>query len=125
MDKEQLIKYLDSKKTLGFNVLCKENNIAWVILSKRFPVERFFERFQEIDNPELFVEQLKIKDEPYSVWVAEMTKDTYNRDQLPASEDYLINENYNFKILGEVESFLATLNLDLANIKWSSEIKFF
>jgi hypothetical protein len=125
MDKEQLLKYLDNKKTFGFNVLCKENNIAWVILSKRFPVERFFERFQEIDNPELFAEQMKIKDQPYNVWVAEMKKDTYNSDQAPASEDYLINENYNFRTLGEVESFLATLNLDLANIKWSSEIKFF
>lgn len=122
MEKERLEFYLNRDNSFGFNTKNDNDTIAWVILSKRFPMVRFFERFTEEDDPYVFKEQTRIRDNPYNVWIAELKKDIYDGDRFPVSEDYLLNESYSFPSLDEAENFLLSLGLRLSEIKWSSEI---
>lgn len=124
MNKEQLEFYLNKGIMFGYNTINNESNIGWVLISKQFPTNNFFERFTEYDNPELYKDQLKIKLEPYRVRIAELKREIFDSDRSISNEDYTLNENYSFKTLNEVDIFLRKLDLDLSLIKWSSEIEF-
>ena len=124
MEKERLEFHLNKGTEFGYNIKNDADSIAWVLLSKRFPINQFFERNTRDDNEALFDEQIKIKQHPYNVWVAEITRDAYEREKFPQNDDYLISESYYFSTLDEAEVFLFSLGLRLPDIKWSSEVEF-
>ena len=124
MNKERLEFYLNRKNIFGYNTKTDSDNIAWVILSKRSPLVNFFERFSEKDFPVQYKEQMKIKKEPYKIWIAELKRSVYEGDRFPINEDYLINETYNFSTLEDADNFLESLGLTISEIKWSCDIEF-
>ena len=124
MEKERLEFYLNRGTEFGYNTKNGVDTIAWVLLSKRFPINKFFELNTRDDNEVLFDEQVKIKKHPYNVWVAEITRDAFESEKYPQNEDYLVSETYCFTNLEEVETFLFSLDLKMSEIKWSSEVEF-
>ena len=124
MNKEQLEYHLNKGNNFGFNTIKNESITGWLIISKQFPVNKFFERFSEQDAPEAFKQQLKIKLEPYNVWIAEIKSAVFDEDRYPNNDDYVLNVNYTFKTLDDVELFLKDLKFGLSQLKWTSEIDF-
>jgi hypothetical protein len=124
MTKEQLEFYLHRKNVFGFNTENDDNIVGWIKLSKRFPINGFFERFTDIAGSEKFQEQMKIKCEPYSVNIAQVTRAVFDGDKFPGNADYLLNATYSFVTLDDVGIFLKDLGYDLASIKWSADFDF-
>ncbi len=124
MTKEQLEQYLESNKSFGTNIEPKQNGVAWIILSKRKPLKNFFERFTKPELKEIFLEQEQIKNEPYNLWFAEITKEAFSNDKFPQEEDYIMNKNYSFSSLAAVDDFLKSKNLSITDLKWISEVDF-
>src|SRR6202012_929107 len=112
MTKEQLEFYLNRKNVFGYNTENDVKIVGWIKLSKRFLIPRFFDRFEESDNPRAYQEQLKIQREPYSVNIAQITRELFDGDKFPGNEDYLLNTTYTFSTLDDVESFLKELGYD-------------
>ena len=80
MTKEQLEFHLNRKKSaFGFNTENNDKIVGWIKLSKRFPISGFFERFVKIASPETVQEQIKIKQEPYQVNIAQVKREVYAR----------------------------------------------
>lgn len=124
MTKERLEFYLNRKNVFGFNTESDEKIVGWIKLSKRFPINGFFERYTDIAGSEKFEEQMKIKSDPYSVNIAQVTRSVFDGDKFPGNQDYLLNETYSFISLDDVERFLKELGYDLANIKWGVDFDF-
>ena len=124
MTKEQLEFYLDRKNSFGYNTQNDNDVVGWIMLSKRVPKAGFFERFHEADFPEVYQEQMKIKNEPYSIWIAQITRKAFESEKFPGNEDYLLNVNYIFRTLDDVNSFLKEMGYDLSEIKWSADVDF-
>jgi hypothetical protein len=124
MDKKRLEFYLNRKNTFGYNTEDNEKIVGWILLRKRIPNTRFFEIVEEVDDPIGYRKQMKIKREPYSVWIAQVTRETFESDRFPSNEDYLLNVSYTFSNLDDVEGFLREMGYDLANIKWGADLSF-
>jgi hypothetical protein len=122
MDKKRLEFYLNRNNTFGFNTEDNEKIVGWIILSKRLPPARFFEIVEEADDPITYRKQMTIKREPYSVWIAQVTREIFESDKYGGNEDYLINVNYTFSNLDDVEGFLKEMGYDLSEIKWRTDL---
>jgi len=122
MDKERLELYLIRNNAFGFNTEDNEKIVGWIILSKRLPSARFFEIVEEADDPITYRKQMIIKREPYLVWIAQVTRETFESDKYGGNEDYLFNVNYTFSNLDDVEAFLKKMGYDLSEIKWRADL---
>src|SRR5579863_671906 len=121
MTKEQLEFYLDRKNTFGFNTENDDKNVGWITVSKQFPIHGFFEKFSEIADPHTLEKQMKLKREPYCVIISQVTREVFDGDKFPGNEDYLLNTNYKFATLEDVEAFLKDLGYSLDNMKWCAD----
>lgn len=124
MEKDSLEYYLERGNSFGLNLASATNSVSWLLLSKRKPVSGFFERFNETDTGEIFSEQKKVRDEPYQIWVAEISKEIFDGDDFPKSEDYISNKSFSFSSLDKVETFLYSMKLSFFDLKWSAEVDF-
>jgi hypothetical protein len=124
MTKERLEFYLNRKNIFGYNTENDNRIVGWIKVYKRFPIEGFFERHAKIAGRKRFEEQMKIKNQPYRVNIAQVTRGVFDGDKFPCNEDYLLNTTYSFSSLDDVESFLKELGYDLANIKWGADFEF-
>ncbi len=125
MDINQLKFYVERGNSFGLNVENEHDGcIAWILLSKRQAIERFFELFEEEDGPGEFQTQIDIKERPYQVWLAELKREVYDNDKMPVDTDYKINKAFFFKDLEEVAGFLSDRNIALDDLKWSSAVDF-
>ena len=124
MTKEQLEFYLNRKNVFGFNTENDDKLVGWIKLTKRFPIEGFFERHVDIAEPEEYEKQMKIKNEPYRVNIGQVTRDVFESDKFAGNEDYLLNATYSFGSLDDVETFLKELGYELDNIRWGSDVDF-
>src|ERR1700761_4296129 len=106
MTKEQLEFYLNRKNIFGYNTENDDKTVGWIKVHKRFPIQGFFERHEEIASAKKFEEQMKIKREPYRVNIAQVTREIFDSDGDVDNEDYLLNETYSFSALDDVEIFL-------------------
>lgn len=124
MTKEQLEYHLNKGTSFGFNTESSETLVGWIKLSKRFPPRRFFEIVKEYEQPEAYRAQLKIKNEPYIIIIAQVTRETYMSDKDAFDDDYLINTNYTFRTLDDANDFLKQLGYDLSDLKWTVDFEF-
>lgn len=124
MTKERIEFYLNRNNTFGFNTENDDKIVGWIKLSKLFPIQGFFEKFAHMADPETLEKQMKIEREPYCVIISQVTREVFDSDKYPSNEDYLLNTNYRFATLDDVEYFLKALGYDLANIKWGADIDF-
>ena len=124
MTNEQLEFYLNRDNLFGFNTDNNEDVVGWIILSKRFPNLRFFEIVKEWEAPEKYKAQMKIKEEPYLVWIAQMKRENFESDKFPCEDDYLLNTSYSFKTLEDVDGFLKEMGYELSGIKWAADVDF-
>jgi hypothetical protein len=124
MSFEELHYHLDNKNAFGVNTKNDSESVAWILLSKRISVNRFFERFSREDNEEAFDQQMDIKREPYCVWFGELSRSVYEANKFLSNEDYIINQNHYFSTLEDVNCFLRSKNVDVLSLKWSADIEF-
>ncbi|MBN9380023.1 MAG: hypothetical protein J0H74_04630 [Chitinophagaceae bacterium] len=124
MTKEQLEFYLNRKNVFGYNTEKNDKVVGWIKLSKLFPISGFFERFQDIADPKTVEEQMKIQREPYCVNIGQVTREAFDSDKYPGNDDYLLNVNYFFSNLDDVEKFIQDLGYDLSEIKWKVDFDF-
>jgi hypothetical protein len=124
MTKERLEFYLNRKNVFGYNTENDDKIVGWITLYKRFPTEGFFERHIEIAGSKRIQEEVQIKNEPYRVNIAQVTREVFESDKHAGNEDYLINTTYSFGSLDDIETFLKELGYDLTNIKWGADVDF-
>ena len=124
MTKYQLEFYLNRENVFGFNTENDDKIVGWIKLFKVFPIHGFFERLVDITDSEIFQKQLKIKNEPYRVNIAQMSREIFDGDRFPGNENYLLNVTYFFSTLNDVEVFLKELGYDLSNLKWGVDFDF-
>jgi len=125
MDIQQLEIYLNKGNSFGINFHHSNDSVAWMLLSKRFPVNRFFSIFDREGNEDLYDEQMFIKEYPYQLRTAIVKKSVYDGDVPLTNESYLVNENKYFKKLADVSIYLNENQLgDIKDLKWSSDIEF-
>jgi len=124
MTTEQLEFYLNRHNSFGYNTENNSEIVGWIILKKLFPVPGFFERFEEADDPERYRVQMKVKTEPYVVWIAQVPRAVFESDRYHVNEDYLFNVNYTFRSLDDVRDFLKEMGYDLSEIKWAADVDF-
>jgi hypothetical protein len=125
MSLEKLELYLARGNAFGANVDVKNKGcLAWVVLTKRMIAAKGGEVFGETENQRLLQEEMRIGDRPYHVVIAELPRSFYNNTVLPKQDDYLVNKSFLFKSLEEVQVFLAGMNIDIHEMKWSSDVKF-
>jgi hypothetical protein len=125
MDINQLKFYLERGNSFGLNVKNEHDGcLAWILVSKREAIGRFFELFEEEDAPEVYQAQIDIKERPYQVWFAELKREVYDNDKMPSDTDYKINNAFFFNDLEEVAGFLNDRSVALDDLKWSSEVSF-
>ena len=123
-DNEQLDFYLNRKNSFGFNTENNEDVVGWIILRKKFPNPHFLELIKESEEPEMHKAQMKIKNEPYLVWVAQMKRENFESDKFPGEDDCLLNTSYTFKTLEDVDGFLKEMGYELSAIKWAADVDF-
>ena len=121
---EQLEFYLNRHNSFGYNTENNGDVVGWIMLSKRFPSESFLKRFDESNDPATYRDQMKIKSEPYVVWIAQMSREVFESEKFPGNEDYLLNISYTFKSLDDVNSFLKEMGYDLSELKWATDVDF-
>jgi hypothetical protein len=124
MTSERLEFYLNRGNLFGYNTQNDNDIIGWIILRKRSPNVGFFERFDKADAPNFYQDQLKIKNEPYSIWIAQITRKAFESDKLPIEENYLLNVNYTFSTLDDAGRFVKEIGYDLSEMKWAADVDF-
>lgn len=88
MDANLLEFYLARGNSFGVNIASEhEGYLAWILLSKREPIHRFFELFNEEDGLEQYKNQVDVRGRPYQLWVAELNREIYDNDLMPEDSD--------------------------------------
>jgi hypothetical protein len=129
MTNEQLEFNLNKGRSFGYNTESNADLVGWMILSKRFPIPRFFELFETFDKPDMYDQhtyqkQVKIRDEPYLIVIEKVTRQVFESDKRLGPEDQLLVESFTFSTLEEVSRFFKERGYELSEIKWTSDLEF-
>jgi hypothetical protein len=124
MTRDQLDFYLNRKNTFGYNTHNNDQRVGWILLSKRFPNQKFFELVDEAEDPKGYWLQRRIEAQPFWIQMAEVPRAIFDGDGIQENGDYLLNVSYSFRTLDEVEHFLKELGYDIAEIKWRADVYF-
>ena len=123
MELRDLERYLERGDVLGFvNETSDDRSLGWILLNKLKPHDRFLSVLEPGERPEFQAEQESIRMKPYHVVVIELKRDAYEDERYETNDDYILNEQYDFQSLDDVEVFVQGFGKTLRSIKWASEI---
>jgi hypothetical protein len=124
MDRKDLERNLDLGTHFGFDKETDSTDYrGWILINKRKPNERYLALLEPGEEPEFVAEQEVILRKPYRVRVIELNRRVHESDDYETSNDYRLNESYDFSTLDDVNAFILTkFGLDLENVRWMSEL---
>lgn len=121
MTKEQIVQYIEAGKVLGVQLELKDDKlIGWISVEKLSFNEKLF--VLQDEDSHIYKEQIRIKQTPYFVRLAIISKEILDGDDYPLNEDYSKNEKHFFISIAEVENYIDSIGLMLENLKWYSDI---
>jgi hypothetical protein len=122
---DSIERILENGKTLGVQMKTESDMIGWYLIFKRFGINSFFEKFIEMAEEHIKMEQIDIMNNPYMVLERKVNKDFFfANDDINDNSDYLVSTDYTFRDLGQALDFFLARGYSLKDFVWLVDLQY-